>query len=73
MTPKKATPAAMAGQPGQDGIGCLESTTAWCLRQAAKFALPWIAAIVTHTKFTARKSLFLDRLMVLAGGGGDDI
>jgi hypothetical protein len=69
MTPKTATPAAMAGQPGQDRTEYLKNTTAWCLRQAVKIALPWIAAIVTHTKFTTRKSLFLDKLMVLSEGG----
>jgi hypothetical protein len=72
MTPKKATPAAMAGQPGQDGIGCLESTTAWCLRQAVKIALPYIATVVTSTRFTARKSCFLDQLLVMAEGGPDE-
>jgi hypothetical protein len=48
-------------------------TTAWLYRQAAKITLPYIAGAITSTKFTARKSLFLDRLTIMAEGGSDDI
>jgi hypothetical protein len=76
MDAKKGTPEAVRGksgdQPGQGKTDYLKDTTAWCLRQLVKIALPYIAAIVTSTRFTARKSLFLDRLMVLAEGGGHD-
>jgi hypothetical protein len=61
------------GEPGQKSVTINQkNTTAWCSRQLVKIALSYIAAIITSTKFTARKSLFLDKLMVLAEGGGDD-
>jgi hypothetical protein len=62
----------VGSEPGQGKTDYLNDTTAWCFRQLVKIALPWIAAIITSTRFTARKSLFLDKLMVLAEGGGDD-
>lgn len=77
MTAKKQTPGAVRGKdddrPGQDGTENIKDITAWCFRQLVKVALPYIAAIVTSTRFTARKSLFLDRLIIMAEGGGDDI
>jgi hypothetical protein len=60
--------------PGQESITVYKNnTTAWCRRQLVKVALPYIAAIVTSTRFTARKSCFLDRLIIMAEGGEHDI
>jgi hypothetical protein len=76
MDAKKGTPEAVRGksgdQPGRGKTDYLIDTTAWCFRQLVKFALPYIAAIITSTRYSDRKSLFLDRLMVLAEGGGHD-
>jgi hypothetical protein len=72
MMPKK-NPGGWQAGPGQDRTDYLKNTTAWCLRQAVKITLPYIACAITSTRFTARKSCFLDRLMVMAEGGGDDI
>jgi hypothetical protein len=76
MAAKTITPAATWGKggskPGRNQTDYLKYTTAWCLRQLVKIALPYIAAIITSTRFTARKSCFLDRLLMLAEGGGDD-
>ncbi|WP_289019570.1 hypothetical protein [Desulfobacter postgatei] len=71
MTPKTDTRRAEGnGAPGQESVTVNgNSTTAWCSRQLVKIAPPWIAAIITSTHFTARKSLFLDRLIIMAGGG----
>jgi len=77
MDAQKITPGAVRGKdddrPGQDGTEYSKDTTAWCRRQLVKVALPYIAAIVTSTRFTARKSCFLDRLIIMAEGGGHDI
>jgi hypothetical protein len=70
---KKEHPDGWQAGPGQKMVDCLKNTTAWCLRQAVKIALPWIAAVITSTRFTARKSCFLDRLLVMAEGGSDDL
>ncbi|MCF8077153.1 MAG: hypothetical protein K9K63_06090 [Desulfotignum sp.] len=76
MDAKKNTPAATWGkwgsEPGQGKTDYLKDTTAWCLRQLVKIALPWIAGVITSTRFTARKSCFLDRLIIMAEGGGND-
>jgi hypothetical protein len=76
MDAKKGTPEAVRGksgdQPGQGKTDYLKDTTAWCLRQFLKIALPWVAVIVISTRYTNRKSLFLDRLIIIAEGGGDD-
>jgi hypothetical protein len=76
MTAKKQTPGAVRGKdddrPGQDGTDYLRDTTACHLRQLVKIALPYISAIVTSTRYTDRKSRFLDRLLVLAEGGRHD-
>ena len=58
---------------GRDKMDCSKDITTVCMRQLVKIALPWIAAIITNTRFTARKSRFLDRLLVMAEGGGDDV
>ena len=61
------------GEPGQKSVTVNQNnTTAWFLRQFLKIALPWIAAAITSTRFTDRKSRFLDRLIVLAERGDDD-
>ena len=76
MDAQKITPGAVRGKdddrPGQDGTEYSKDTTAWCLRQLVKIALPYIAGVITSTRFTARKSCFLDRLIVMAEGGDDD-
>jgi hypothetical protein len=66
----KENPGGWQAAPGQKRY--LESNTVWCFRQLVKIALPYIAAIITSTRYSDRKSLFLDRLMVLAEGGGHD-
>jgi hypothetical protein len=58
---------------GRGTMDCFKDTTAWCKRQLVKIALPWIAAIITSTRYTDRKSRFLDRLLVMAEGGGDGV
>jgi hypothetical protein len=75
MTAKTTAPATVGvGDQGQESVSFNRNdTTAWCLRQLVKVALPYIAAIITSTWFTARKSCFLDRLIIMAEGGGDDI
>jgi hypothetical protein len=77
MTAKRSTPAATWGkggsEPGRESVTVNQNNiTARYSRQLVKTALPYIAAIVTSTRFTARKSCFLDRLLVMAEGGGDD-
>jgi hypothetical protein len=74
MTAKTTTPATVGvDDRGQESVTFNQnSTTAWHLRQLVKIALPWIAAIVTSTRYTDRKSRFLDRLLVLAEGGRYD-
>jgi hypothetical protein len=76
MTQKTATRPTErgSGEPGQESVTVnFKNTTARCLRQLVKVALPYIAAIITSTRFTARKSLFLDRLIIMAEGGRHDI
>lgn len=77
MTAKRITPAATwdkgGSEPGRESVSFNRNNTiAWLCRQLVKIALPWIAAVITSTRFTARKSLFLDRLLVLAEGGRHD-
>jgi hypothetical protein len=59
--------------PGHEKNQLTKSTTMWLFRQAVKITLPYIAAIITSTRYTARKSCFLDRLIVMAEGGSDDL
>jgi len=71
--PEKAMPA--AGDEAAHGRKnqLSKDTTMWLFRQAVKITLPYIAAIITSTRYTARKSCFLDRLIVMAEGGSDDL
>ena len=69
---QKENPSGLAAAPGREVVDCLKNTTKWCLRQLVKITLPYIATVVISTKFTARKSCFLDRLIVLAEGGLND-
>lgn len=75
MTPKTATRATLReDNPGQNPVtDNKNSTTLWLSRQVIKTTLPYIAAIITSTRFTARKSLLLDRLLTTAEGGSHDI
>ncbi len=70
---ERENPSGLAAAPGQEVVDCLKNTTAWLSRQAVKIALPYIAAIITKTRFTARKSCFLDRLLVMAEGVSYDL
>lgn len=58
------------GEPGQKSVTFNQNiTTARRFRQFVKIALPWIATVITSIGFNGRKSLFLDKLMVLVEGG----
>ena len=70
--PENKKPGADTPGKGRELRECLKDTTAWCFRQLVKIALPWIAGVITSTRFTARKSCFLDQLLVMAEGGGYD-
>jgi hypothetical protein len=73
MIPTKRKPGGWQAGTGQDKTDCFKDTTMWCNRQFLKFTLPYIAAIITSTRYTARKSCFLDRLIIMAEGGGDGV
>ncbi len=74
MTAQKILrPAAVAARPGRRKKIHTKSTTEWLCRQVIKTTLPWIAAILTSTRYTNRKSRFLDRLLVRMEGGGHDL
>jgi hypothetical protein len=69
--PKKQNPGTDQA-PGQKNQ-LSQSTIKRYIRQLVSAALPYIAAIITSTRYTARKSCFLDRLIVMAEGGSDDL
>jgi hypothetical protein len=68
---KKPGGCGWAGTPGGDDISfvCANIHRSGDSCQVLKIALPYIAFIITSTRYTDRKSRFLDMLLVLSEGG----
>jgi hypothetical protein len=71
----------MGDEKKMPGIGtghrknpCSDDTMMWCLRQLISAVLPWIATVVTaFCSPSGKAGRFLDRLTVMAEGGGDGV
>jgi hypothetical protein len=75
MIPTKKMPGGGWGaRTGRGTMDCFKDITALCKRQLVRISLPWIAAVVIpFCSPSGKAGRFLDRLNVLAEGGGDDI
>lgn len=71
MIPTKKMPGGGWGAvTGRDTIDFFKNTTLWCTRQLVKFALPWIASLVSaFCPPSGRAGRLLDRLIIMAEGG----